>query len=55
VTRKHGVTHEDVREDAEKDEANYQKAKEGGWCCLLELGLAASVIAGLLAIPSFLL
>ena len=45
---RHGVTDEDVRREAEQDDANYKTVKEGGWCCLLDLGIGLFATAFIL-------
>jgi hypothetical protein len=54
VTRKHGVTDEDVRRDEENDERNYRRlrdAERDGGCCLLGLIAGAGGFALVLAVP----
>jgi len=55
VTRKHGVTDEDVRRDEEKDDRNYRRVRDGGadggGCCLLGLIAGASSFALVIAVP----
>ena len=57
MTRKHGVTDEDVRRDEEKDERNFRAAREGaegGGCCLLTVlaGAGSLVLVALAPIMS---
>jgi hypothetical protein len=47
VTRRRGVTDDEVRRDEANDESNYEAAKEGGCCCLYEALVAFCGVAAI--------